>query len=152
VGDGESVCRRLHARTVCARRSTLARRTVLRLMDNPVLRPMQMLVRRLAKCASAAGFTSASHTTPALPQVNSPATQLHEPHAPGRCRRGLGAQARGPTESQLRPSQGVESPSDRQNARPQADTVRRLEEGLNVRKQDAEEATMRAVQLGGERG
>jgi hypothetical protein len=47
VGDGESVCRRLHARTRGARRSTLARRTVLPLMDNPVLCPMQMLVRRL---------------------------------------------------------------------------------------------------------
>ena len=60
MGDGESVCQRLHARTVGARRSTLARRTVLRLMDNPVLRPMQMLVRRLTHYGPSGGHPARS--------------------------------------------------------------------------------------------
>lgn len=65
MGDGESVRRRLYARTVGARRSTLTRRTVLRLMDNPVLRPMQMLVRRhtIWSSAAAAAVRGGSCTT-----------------------------------------------------------------------------------------
>jgi len=40
------------------------------------------------------GRLPASHTTPALPQLHSPATQPLEPRAPARCRRWLGSNVR----------------------------------------------------------